>query len=200
MFAAGSDTTSTVMEWAMAELLKHPEKMKKLQYEIRQVAQDKPEINEDDLEKLPYLKAVIKETLRLHIPLSLLVPRKSMEDINIMGYNISSGTQVIVNAWAIARDQQWWEDPEEFRPERFLNNNIDFRGFHFQFIPFGSGRRRCPGSTFAIAINEVALGKLLHKFNFALPNETKPEHLDMSECFGLTVRKRLPLIVVATPY
>lgn len=198
MFAAGTDTTHTVMEWAMAELLRHPKILKRLQNEVRQIGEGKSEITEDDLEKMKYLNAVIKETVRLHAPVPLLVARESNRDVKVMGYDISAGTQVYVNAWAIGRDPMLWNNPEEFQPERFLNSDIDFRGFNFELIPFGAGRRGCPGISFAAAVNELALAKLVHKFDFVLPDGAKPEDLDMSEVNGIAVHRKLPLLAVAT--
>ena len=200
MFAAGTDTTHTVMNWAMTKLLRHPKILEKLQTEARQVAQGKPEITEDDLDKMDYLKAVIKETLRLHTPIPLLVPRESTQHVKLMGYDIPAGTRVMVNAWAIARDPSLWNQPEEFQPERFLNSTIDFRGFNFELIPFGAGRRGCPGTTFAVAVNELALAKLVHKFDFALPDGVEPKDLDMSESTGLTIHRKNPLFAVAIPH
>nr|XP_027125377.1 cytochrome P450 71A2-like [Coffea arabica] len=200
MFGDGTDTTQSVMEWAMSELLKKPITLQKLQAEVREVTQGKPEIAQDDLEKMRYLKAVIKETLRCHVPAPLLVPRESTRDIKIMGCDIPAGTLVLVNASAIARDPILWENPEEFQPERFLNSKIDFRGLNFELIPFGSGRRVCPGINFAISVNELALAKLVNKFNFALPDGIKPEDLDMTEASGITVHRKHPLHAIATPY
>ncbi|GFQ04614.1 cytochrome p450 71a6 [Phtheirospermum japonicum] len=200
MFAAGTDTTATSLEWAIAELIRNPRTMKVLQNEVREVAGSKKEIDEDDVEKMTYLKAVIKETLRLHSPVPFLIPRESTHDTKVMGYDISAGTQVLINAWAIARDPTLWENPEEFRPERFLDSSIDFRGLHFELIPFGAGRRGCPGIAFAMAVNELGLAKLVHHFNFALPNGERGEDLNMSETTGLVVHKRLPLLVVITSY
>ena len=200
MFGDGTDTTQSVMEWAMSELLKKPITLQKLQAEVREVTQGKPEITQDDLEKMRYLKAVIKETLRCHVPVPLLVPRESTRDIKIMGCDIAAGTLVLVNASAIARDPMLWENPEEFQPERFLNSNIDFRGLNFELIPFGSGRRVCPGINFAMSVNELALAKLVNKFNFALPDGIKPEDLDMTEASGITVHRAHPLQAIATPY
>ncbi|KAL2553795.1 Cytochrome [Forsythia ovata] len=199
IFAAGTDTTYTALEWAMAELLKHPKTMEKLQNEVRQVAGSKLEITEDDLEKMLYLKAVMKESLRLHPPLPLLLPRECTQDSAILGYDIAVGTRVIINSWAIARDPLSWENPEDFCPERFLNTEMDFRGLNFEYIPFGAGRRGCPGITFSIAVNELALAKLMLNFNLALPLEATERYCDMTEAPGNTVTKKFPLIVTAHP-
>ncbi|KAL8465621.1 hypothetical protein ACS0TY_034923 [Phlomoides rotata] len=141
-----------------------------LQNEVRQVARNEHEIIEEDLEKMSYLKAVIKESLRLHAPAPLLVPRVSTQDTKVLGYEIASGTHVLINTWAISRDPSFWHNSEEFIPERFLDTNIDFRGLHFEFTPFGAGRRGCPGVAFAISVAELALAKLVYNFNFALPD------------------------------
>ncbi|KAI3760783.1 hypothetical protein L1987_51182 [Smallanthus sonchifolius] len=170
--------------------------MKELQQEALEIGQGRSMIVEDDLDKMPYLKAVLKETLRLHTPIPLLVPRESTQDVKLLGYDIQSGTQVLINAWTIARDPSNWENPEEFRPERFLNSPIDYKGFHFELIPFGAGRRGCPGIQFAMIVNELVLANLVYKFDLALVDE---EDLDMSEANGLTVHKKLPILVSATP-
>ena len=200
MFAAGTDTTYTVLEWAMAELLRHQTVMQKLQDEVRTVVGDKTHVTEEDLVKMNYLKAVIKETLRLHAPVPLLVPRKSMEDIKLNGYDIAAGTQVIVNAWAIARDPSSWEQPLEFKPERFINSSINYKGLDFEFIPFGEGRRGCPGVFFAIAVNELVLANLVYQFDWKLPDGVAEKDLDMSETVGLTCHRKYPLLAIATKY
>ncbi|XP_044486210.1 cytochrome P450 736A117-like isoform X3 [Mangifera indica] len=199
VFAAGTDTTYTVMEWAMAELLRHPRVMKELQNEVRLIGNGKEKIKEEDLDNMYYLKAVLKETLRLHPPVPLLVPRESTQDVKIKGYNISAGTMVITNAWAIGRDPASWDKPDDFSPERFLNNSIDFKGHDFQLIPFGAGRRGCPGTLFAMVIIEIVLANLVHKFDWSLPVGTKPEDLNMTEFTGLTAHRMVPLHAVATP-
>ncbi|KAL4634197.1 hypothetical protein ACB092_04G181800 [Castanea dentata] len=199
MFAAKTDTTYTVLEWAMSELLRHPRVMKKLQSEVRGIAKDKPYITENDLEEMHYLKAVIKETLRLYPPIQLLVPRESAQYIKIKGHDIAAGTMVITNAWAIAKHPSLWDNPTEFQPERFLNSTIDFKGHDFQLIPFGAGRRGCPGITFAMATNDLLFANLVHKFDWALPDGAKGEDLDMTECSGLTIHRKVPLLAVATP-
>ncbi|KAH7528351.1 hypothetical protein FEM48_Zijuj05G0063400 [Ziziphus jujuba var. spinosa] len=157
------------------------------------------DITENDLDKMHYLKAVIKETVRLYPPVPLLIPRESAQDINIKGYDIAAGTMVITNAWALGRDPNLWEKPEEFVPERFLDSSIDFKGQDFQLIPFGSGRRGCPGILFAMVANELLLANLVHKFDWSLPDGAKPQDLDMTECAGSTIHRKVPLLAVATP-
>ncbi|KAD6119529.1 hypothetical protein E3N88_10800 [Mikania micrantha] len=195
LFAAGTHTTFTSLEWAISELLRHPQTMQELRQEALEIGQGKSSIPEDDLDKMPYLKAVIKETLRLHIPIPLLIPRESTQDVKLLGYDIPSGTQVLVNAYMIARDPSNWEEPEEFKPERFLNRPIDYKGFHFELIPFGAGRRGCPGVQFAMIVNELVLANLVYKFDLELVGE---EVFDMSETNGITIHKKSPIIVSAT--
>ncbi|XP_042042854.1 cytochrome P450 71A6-like [Salvia splendens] len=199
MYAGGTDTTSTTLEWTMTELVRNPTTMKILQNEVREVVGSKIKIEERDLEKMLYLKAVTKESLRLHPPLPLLVPRELTQDTKVLGYDIVSGTRVLINAWAIARDSLLWEKPEQFYPERFLETNIDYKGLHFELTPFGSGRRGCPGVTFATTVYELALAKLVYNFDFELPNGVKIEELDVSESSGLTMHKKFPLLVVVSP-
>ncbi|KAL2243907.1 UNVERIFIED_CONTAM: cytochrome [Sesamum indicum] len=198
VYAAGIETTSTVLEWAMTELLRHPSAMKKLQTEVREIVKDKQDITENDLKKMHYLKAVIKENLRFHTPIPLLVPRVARKDVKIMGYDISAGTMVITNAWAIGRDPVSWDEPEKFRPDRFLNSSKDFKGQDFDFIPFGAGRRGCPGIAFAMATKEFVLANLVQKFDWKLPDEGK--ELDMKERPGVTARIDVPLLAAATQY
>ncbi|KEH31103.1 cytochrome P450 family 71 protein [Medicago truncatula] len=200
MFIAGTDTTYTVLEWTMTELLRHQTVMHKLQDEVRTVVGNRTHVTEEDLVSMNYLKAVIKETLRLHAPVPLLVPRKSMEDIKLNGYDIAAGTQVIVNAWAIARDPSSWDQPLEFKPERFMNSSIDYKGLDFELIPFGAGRRGCPGVLFAIAVNELVLANLVHHFDWKLPDGVAVKDLDMSETVGITCHRKYPLLAVATKY
>ncbi|XWS47865.1 hypothetical protein CRYUN_Cryun13aG0022200 [Craigia yunnanensis] len=199
MFAGGTDTTYTVLEWAMAELLRHPEVMKQVQNEVRHIGNVKSNITEDDLDKMHYLKAVIKETLRLYPPAPLLVPRLSSQDVQIKGYDIAAGTLVFTNAWAIGRDPATWDASDEFRPERFLNNPIDIKGHDFQLIPFGAGRRGCPGLSFAMVMIEVVLANLVYKFDWSLPAGATGEDLDMTQCIGLVAHRKVHLNAVATP-
>nr|QNN89155.1 cytochrome P450 [Achyranthes bidentata] len=196
MLAGGTDTTYTLLEWAMTELLTHPEVMKQLQDEVRDISKPKLKVYEDDLKNMKYLKAVMKETLRLHPPLPLLLFRESSRDVKIKGYEIAGKTQVIINAWAIQRDSTYWEEAEEFKPERFLNSSIDFKGQDFEFIPFGAGRRGCPGMSFGVIDAELMLATLVYEFNWKLPEE---QNFNVIESSGTTVRKRDPLLAIATP-
>ncbi|KAF3451208.1 hypothetical protein FNV43_RR07301 [Rhamnella rubrinervis] len=201
IFAGGTDTSSTVMEWAMAEMMKNPQVMKKAQSEVRKFYHgNKGLIHESDIDKLRYLKLVIKETMRLHPPLPLLVPRECREACKVDGYEIPLKTKVIVNAWAIGRDPEYWDDAESFVPERFDGSSIEYKGTDFEYIPFGAGRRMCPGIAFGVANVELPLANLLYHFNWELPNGMKPENMDMTEAFGATAVRKNNLYLTATPF
>ncbi|KAM0870322.1 hypothetical protein ACQ4PT_040077 [Festuca glaucescens] len=197
LFGAGSETSATTLQWAMSELMRYPNVMRKAQAEVRDNLEGKPKITEDDLANLKYLRLVIKETMRLHPAAPLVLPREAMEPCKILGYDIPKGTTVLVNVWAIARDPKHWEDPEEFKPERFESSAIDFKGTDFEYIPFGAGRRMCPGMMFAQASMEIVLAALLYHFNWELPGRVKPGELDMEEEMGLTVRRKNDLYLHA---
>ncbi|XP_059443549.1 cytochrome P450 71A1-like [Corylus avellana] len=197
MFVAGTDTSSTVSEWLMAELIKNPGIMKRAQEEVRRVVGKKSKIDVNDINKMDYLKCVLKETLRLHPPVPLLVPRETITSVKIGGYDIPPKTRVVTNAWAIQMDPKVWERPEEFLPERFEGTSVDFRGQDFEFIPFGGGRRGCPGLTFGVASVEYVVANILYWFDWNLPGDNvQGEDLDMSEANGLTVTKKIPLWLV----
>lgn len=201
MFTAGTDTTTSTLEWAMAELLHNPITLRKVQDELRKTLGPDNKLDEKDIENLPYLKAVIKETLRLHPPLPFLVPHMAMDSCNFQGYFIPKETQILVNVWAIGRDPKKWEEPLKFKPERFLEpNSLDYKGHHFEFIPFGSGRRICPAVPLVSRVLPVALGSLLHSFDWVLADGLKPEEMDMTERMGITLRKAVPLKVIPIPY
>jgi cytochrome P450 len=182
----------------MSELLRNPRVLEKAQTEVRRVLGGTRSIDETNIQKLDYLKLVVKETLRLHPP-AAIIPRESTENSQICEYLIPSNTRVLVNAWAIGRDPEYWIDADSFSPERFQGSCTDFRGANFEFIPFGSGKRICPGISFALANIELSLSQLLYHFNWKLPNEIKPEELDMSESLGLSCKRRNDLYLVATP-
>ncbi|CAN6270519.1 unnamed protein product [Urochloa humidicola] len=198
MFAAGTDTAYLVLEYTMAELMRHKDVMAKLQAEVRSsIPKGQEAITEDNPTGMPYLKAVIKETLRLHPPSPLLLPHQSIEDCEVDGYMVGAGTTVFVNVWAIGRDPSLWDAAEEFMPERFLNKRgaegVDFRGLDFQFLPFGSGRRMCPGMNFALASIEIMLANLMYHFDWEMPEGVN--EIDMAEVFGLTVHRKDKLIL-----
>ncbi|XP_052207750.1 cytochrome P450 71B10-like isoform X1 [Diospyros lotus] len=200
IFLGSIVTSSVTIIWAMAELAKNPRAMKKAQAQIRSCIGRKPKVDEAELDKLTYLKLVVKETLRLHPPASLLLPHETIRHCQIGGYSINPKTRILVNAWAIGRDPKIWTDPEEFIPERFENSPIDFIGHNFELLPFGSGRRMCPGINMATVSVEFTLANLLHCLNWKLPDWMKEEELSMEEEFGLTIRKKVPLLLVPVNY
>ncbi|KAJ3694559.1 hypothetical protein LUZ60_010039 [Juncus effusus] len=200
IFAAGTDTVSTVLEWTMAELINNPEEMNKVQKEIRDIINASGKLTENLTEKMTYLKASIKESFRLHPPLPLLVPRESTKDIKISGYHIPARTRFILNTFAIGRDSHCWDRPQEFWPERFLESNVDFKGQHFGLVPFGAGRRVCPGISFASSTIELALAALLYHFDWNLPDGIKEKSLDMAETGGITIHRKYNLVLVAKPH
>ncbi|KAF3626561.1 putative premnaspirodiene oxygenase-like [Capsicum annuum] len=200
MFVAGSDTSSSTAIWALVEMMKSPSVMKKAQAEVREAFKEKKTYDDDtDLEKLSYLKLVVKETLRLHPPTPLLVPRECREETKIDGFTIPLKSKVLVNVWAIGRDPESWENPECFMPERFENSSIEFTGNHFQLLPFGAGRRICPGMQFGMALVTLPLAHLLYKFDWKLPEGINASDLDMTESNGITARKENDLYLIATP-
>ena len=202
IFVAGTDTGAATIVWAMTALMKNPSKLKRLQVEIRDFAGKNGigTIGEDDVEELHYLKAVIKEAMRLYPPVPLLVPRETIERCNIEGYEIQPKTLVHVNAWAIARDPECWENPDEFLPERFLDSDIDVKGKDFELIPFGAGRRGCPGISLGLATVELALANLLYSFDWELPSGMKIQDIDTDVSPGITMHKKHALCLVAKKY
>uniref|UniRef100_A0A0D9YNE9 Cytochrome P450 n=1 Tax=Oryza glumipatula TaxID=40148 RepID=A0A0D9YNE9_9ORYZ len=196
LFGAGSETSANTLQWAMAELIMNPRTMLKAQAELRDALQGKQIVSEYDLVKLKYLKLVIKETLRLHPVVPLLLPRECQETCKVMDYDVPIGTIVLVNVWAIGRDPKYWEDAKTFRPERFEDDHVDFKGTNFEYLPFGVGRRMCPGVAFAEAIMELALASLLYHFDWEFPDGISPAKMDMMEVMGSTVRKKNDLYLV----
>ncbi|KAG8049542.1 hypothetical protein GUJ93_ZPchr0009g805 [Zizania palustris] len=200
MFAGGTGTSASALEWAMSELMRNQLVMKKLQAQIREAFRGMVMVTEAELQasNLRYLKMVIKEALRLHPPAPLLVPRESIDACELDGYTIPAKSRVVINAWAIGRDGKYWEDADEFKPERFEDGAIDFMGSNYEFIPFGSGRRMCPGFNYGLASMELMLTGLLYHFDWSLPEGVN--EVDMEEAPGLGVRRRLPLMLCATPF
>ncbi|KAJ8452899.1 hypothetical protein Cgig2_014662 [Carnegiea gigantea] len=196
IFDAGTDTTSSTFEWAMAELIKNPTMMEKAQAEIKLVLGKQSHIQESDIPKLPYLRAIIKETLRLHPPTVFLLPRKAETDVELYGYTVPKNAQILVNLWALGRDPKVWENPEVFLPERFLTCDIDVKGRDFGLLPFGAGRRICPGMNLAYRMLTLMLATLLQSFDWKLPNEMNSKNLDMDEKFGIALQKTKPLEII----
>ncbi|KAI5647334.1 hypothetical protein M9H77_33339 [Catharanthus roseus] len=162
-FVAGTDTTSATVEWAMAELLRNPKKMEIARAELHQVMGKKEMVNESDISRLPYLQAIVKETFRLHPAAPLLLPHKANADVEISGYIVPENAHILVNAWASGRDSETWLDPETFSPERFFNSEIDAKGQHFELIPFGAGRRICPGMPLDVLLHTIRRGRLIRR-------------------------------------
>ncbi|QCD89126.1 cytochrome P450 71D11-like [Vigna unguiculata] len=196
IFSAGGEPSAITIDWAMAAMVKDPRVMKKAQAEVRKVMKMKGRVDESCMNELKYLKVVVKETLRLHPPGPLLLPRECGETCEIDGYHIPAKSMVIVNAWAIGRDPNYWSDPERFYPERFIDSSIDYKGCNFEYIPFGGGRRICPGITFGLANVEMALALLLYHFDWKLPNGMRCEELDNTEEFRVTIRRKDDLFLI----
>uniref|UniRef100_A0A7N0SW96 Cytochrome P450 n=1 Tax=Kalanchoe fedtschenkoi TaxID=63787 RepID=A0A7N0SW96_KALFE len=199
LLAAGTESASTTVEWAMAELMKNPEMMKTATEELDRVIGRDRWVEEEDMPNLPYLDAILKETFRLHPASAFLPPHLSTEDTQIKHYHFPKGTIALVNVWSMGRNPAVWDSPEEFRPERFLNKAFDVKGLSFEFIPFGSGRRICPGYALGLKMVQSTLANMLHGFNWALPPEMKPQDMDMEEIHGLTTPRKHPLVVVPEP-
>ncbi|XP_043700222.1 cytochrome P450 CYP82D47-like [Telopea speciosissima] len=198
MIAAATDTTALTLSWVLSLLLKNKESLKKAQEELDfHVGKDR-KVEEKDIANLVYLQAIIKETFRLYPAGPLLVPHEAMEDCTVSGFRVPKGTRVLINAWKIQRDPTVWENPLEFQPERFLTNHadVDVRGKNFELIPFGSGRRSCPGISSALHNMHITLARLLHEFELQTPSN---EPLDMTTATGLTSPRETPLEVLLSP-
>ncbi|XP_059659142.1 desmethyl-deoxy-podophyllotoxin synthase-like [Cornus florida] len=200
IFGAGSENSATTIVWAMSEIVKNPRIMKKAQAEVREALKGKSNtIDETDIHGLNYLKSIIKQTLRLHPP-GPLIPRESIERCKINGYEIPEKTKMLINVWEMSTDPKYWGDRDYFRPERFVDSCMSYKGTNFEYLPFGAGRRICPGISFGMASIELALAQLLYHFDWSVPNGIKPEELDMTEIFGLiSVRRRNDLHLIAIP-
>lgn len=190
---AGADTTTHSVQWAMTELLRHPEIMSKAKEELRTVIGENKQVEESDIGKLPYLRAVLKETFRYHPAGPFLVPHKAAADVEINGYMVPKDAHILINIWAMGRDSSIWSNPESFEPERFLDGKIDYKGHNFELIPFGSGRRICPGMPLAHPMVHLMVASLIHNFDWKLEPGMKPQEVDVSETFGLTLHKTVPL-------
>lgn len=193
VFIAGTETTTGSMEWAMVELLNHPDAMRKVKDELINIVGKGNMFEEKHIDDLPYLQAVVKETLRLHPPIPFLVPRKAIEATTFMGHHVPKDTQLFVNVWAIGRDPDCYEDPLDFKPERFLDSKVDYRGQNFELLPFGAGRRICAGIPLAHRMLNLVLGSLVHEFDWSVDEVGMKSLMDDRERMGVTVRKLVPL-------
>ncbi|XP_076946703.1 germacrene A acid 8-beta-hydroxylase-like [Bidens hawaiensis] len=197
MLTAGTSSSSMTIEWAFCEMMRNPEIMKKAQSEVRAVVKGGT-ITEADVQMMNYMKLVVKETMRLHgVP--ILLPRENPEDCVVDGYHIPARTRILVNAWACATDPNIWENPHRFIPERFENSSIGFSGSDFEFLPFGAGRRMCPGMNFGLGTVEYVIASLLHRFDWKLPEGVKPGDLDMRELTTISTVPTNPLHIVPIP-
>eukprot|EP00262_Sarcandra_glabra_P004032 TRINITY_DN149_c0_g1_i1.p1 TRINITY_DN149_c0_g1~~TRINITY_DN149_c0_g1_i1.p1 ORF type:complete len:513 (+),score=16.58 TRINITY_DN149_c0_g1_i1:236-1774(+) len=199
LIAGGTESSAVTVEWAISELLKRPEIFEKATAELDSVIGKERWVEESDIPNLPYIEAMVKETMRMHPVAPMLVPRLCRHDINIAGYDILSGTCVLVNVWTIGRDPTIWDSPDEFQPERFIGRTIDVKGQDFELLPFGSGRRMCPGYSLGLKVIQVSLANLLHGFEWKLPKNVTREELSMEEIFGLSTPRKEPLVVVTKP-
>ncbi|CAN6162256.1 unnamed protein product [Urochloa humidicola] len=199
IFVGGTDVTFTTPERVMAELLRHPAALRKAQSEVRRVVGGKGVVEESDLGELRYLRAAIKEALRLHPPVPLLVQRESVAPCTLGGYHVPAGTRVLINTFAIGRDPEVWDDPLRYSPERFESggdDDIDIRDPECKMLPFGGGRRGCPGYGFAMATVQLALASMLYHFEWALPGGASAMDVNLDESFGITTMKKEPLLVL----
>ncbi|XP_071737531.1 3,9-dihydroxypterocarpan 6A-monooxygenase-like [Rutidosis leptorrhynchoides] len=195
IFAAGTDTSAITIEWALAELINHPNIMQKAVEEIDKVVGKNRLLKESDIQNLPYLQAIVKETLRLHSTGPMIL-RQSTEDCTVAGYHIPANTTVFVNVWALGRDPNHWDKPLEFKPERFEENNLDVRGQHFHMLPFGSGRRMCPGTSLALQVIQTTLGAMIQCFEWKAGKDGKLKSVDMDEGVGITLPRANPLVCI----
>lgn len=201
IFLAGVNTSAITMIWTMTELIRNPHVMKKVQNEIRTTLGDSKErLTADDLNHLHYLKNVIKETFRLHPAAPLLLPRETMSDIKIQGYDVPKKSQMMINVYSIARDPKIWSNPDEFNPDRFVDSSVDYKGLNFELLPFGSGRRICPGMNMGIATVELGLLNLLYFFNWGLPEGKTIKDMDLEETGSLIISKKSTLELVPLLY
>ncbi|XP_066350940.1 indole-2-monooxygenase-like [Miscanthus floridulus] len=202
VFLGGIGTGAAALEFTVAELMRNPDAMKKLQAEVRSVVPrgQGAVVSDDNLRDMAYLKAVVKESLRLHPPTPILTAHFTMDSCSVDGFAVPAGVSVLVNSWAISTDARFWEDPEAFAPERFLDGGsaagIDFRGADFRLLPFGSGRRMCPGVNFGVASVEAMLANLVHRFDWELPQGKAACDIDMAEVFGIVLQRKHKLFLV----
>lgn len=198
MIFGGTDNTTSTMVTALAALLANKSALKKVLDELDTMVGKNRLVEESDMKNLVYLQAVIKETFRLYPPAELNVPHEAVKDCQIQGYHVPAGTQVLLNIWKLQRDLNAWPDPFEFKPERFLTmSSVDVRGHHFQLVPFGSGRRACPGISFSLQVIQLTLARLIQAFEFQVPSDAPGAA--MNSYLGQDVPNSNPLEIALTP-
>ncbi|XP_076935354.1 7-ethoxycoumarin O-deethylase-like [Bidens hawaiensis] len=194
LLIAGTDTIACTTTWLMSELLLNPHMFSRVREEVSQIVEEDGKIEEAKTLNLPYLQAVIKETLRLHAGSPILAPHVTQTEVKIGSYVIPKNTQIIVNGWVMAQDSRYWENPTVFKPERFLGDKRDYKGQSLEFIPFGSGRRRCPGMPLAERMLSLIAAAFVYHFDWELPHAT--EEMDMRDTYGLQLQKVTPLLLL----
>ncbi|KAJ3704154.1 hypothetical protein LUZ61_007859 [Rhynchospora tenuis] len=203
LFVAGTDTTSSTAEWALAELIHQPDILKQAQEELDSVVGRHHLVTEQDLPNLPILQAIIKEVFRLHPPSPLSLPRMGTNACEINGYHVPKNATLLVNVWAIGRDPAVWENPLRFDPWRFLpggsHAHADVMGNNFELIPFGAGRRKCAGMRLGLRMVQIMTATLIHAFDWVLPDGQTPDELDMEEAYGLNLQRKVPLVASPVP-
>lgn len=200
LLVAGTETSASTIEWTITELVRNPDIMKRAQAELDSVVGSDQLVQESDLENLPYLQAILKESFRLHPATPLTLPRESIQPFTLAGYNFPAKTLLLINQWAIHRDPATYDRPEEFNPERFVKHpEISVMGAHYQLLPFGTGRRICPGLPLAMEVIAIVVAHLVHSFDWSLPHGEDPKDLDMAETFGVSASRKTPLMVIPKP-
>ncbi|KAH9305800.1 hypothetical protein KI387_010204 [Taxus chinensis] len=195
---AAIETTLWSMEWGIAEIVNHPEIQQKIRDELDTMLGHGVPITEPDTIRLPYLQAVIKETLRLHMAIPLLVPHMNLNEAKLGSYDIPAESKILVNAWWLANNPEWWDKPDQFIPERFLDDKIEASGNDFRYLPFGVGRRSCPGIILALPILALAIGRLIQSFELLPPpGQSKVDVSEKGGQFSLHILNHS--VVVAKP-
>nr|AIR93637.1 CYP71AY2-like protein [Vinca minor] len=196
LILAATLSVADVTEWAMVEIIRDPKSLKKVHEEVRQVCKDKGKVTGYDVEKLDYLRLCLKESTRIHPAAPLLVPRECREDFQVDGFTVPKGAWVLTNCWAVQMDPEVWPEPEKFDPERYIRKPMDFYGNSFELIPFGTGRRGCPGILYGVTNAEMMLAAMLYHFDWEIADGKKAEEIDMTEDFGAGCIMKYPLKLI----
>lgn len=197
MIFRGTDTVAILLEWILARMILHPEIQAKAQAEIDNVVGINRHVADSDLKNLPYLLAIVKETLRVHPPGPLLSwARLAIHDTHVGPHFIPAGTTAMVNMWAITHNEKFWPEPEKFQPERFIDEDVAIMGSDLRLAPFGSGRRVCPGKAMGLQTVQLWLAQLLQNFNWS----AWPDYgVDLSECLNMSLEMKHPLVCKVIP-